>query len=96
MSAASPTIGELLARGDDTVMRAGDVVQQMADHPDADVTIAIGATLVDVYAVQYDSERDRIVLQILPEDLADAVAKLARDGLALGQVADRATGKGRS
>lgn len=96
MSRVSPAIHELLARGDDTVMRAGDVVQEIAEHPDADVTIAVGATLVDVYAVQYDGERDRIVLRVLPEDLADAVAKLARDGLALDQVADRVTGKGRS
>jgi hypothetical protein len=96
MSSVSPSIHELVARGDDTVMCAGDVVQEMTGHPDFDVTIAIGATLVDVYAVQYDGERDRIILRVLPEDLADAVAKLARDGLALGQVAGRATGKGRS
>lgn len=73
----------------DTIMRAGDVVQEMSAHPDADVTIAIGATFVDIYAVQYDHERDRIMLRVLPEDLTDAVTRLARDGIAVSRDADR-------
>ena len=70
-------------------MSSSEVVEAIGGHPDADVTIAIGAIFVDVYAVSYDRHRDRIVLQVLPEDLTDAVANLARGGLALSQVAPR-------
>lgn len=75
---------ESLTRGGDTVMTAQDVSDALVGYLDADVTVAIGATAVDILSVSYDADKEKIVLRLLADDLIDAVVKLARDGLLLG------------
>lgn len=57
---------------------AYEVMRLLALHPLLEVTVAVGAVLVDVCGVSYDDSRDKVVLAVLPEDLADAVRVMNR------------------
>lgn len=65
----------------DRILAAAQVYD---DGQPVDWIISVDSSVVrahqHVYAVSYDGDRDRIVLQVLPEDLTDAVANLARGG----------------
>lgn len=51
---------------------AFEVMRLLAMHPLADVTVDVGGTLVDVCGLAYDTDREKVVLTVLPEDLADS------------------------
>lgn len=55
-----------------------EVTRHLALHPFADVTVEIEGTLIDVCAVTYDTDRDKTVLKILPEDLKDATNRMTK------------------
>jgi hypothetical protein len=80
-------------RLDNTVMVSQEVVWGLAGRKDVDVTVAVGDMLIDLCAVTYDPDRDKFVLHLVAEDLADALGKLAGDGSAQDQAAIGAAGK---
>ena len=57
---------------------ASDVVSDLAEHGDAEVTVNIAGTLVDVCRVAYDRDRERFVLDLHPDDLDEVLRKLFR------------------
>ena len=69
-------------RMDDTVMLSQDLLFALARHKDADVTVAVGEILIDVSAVTYDHGRDKYVLHLMADDLADALRTLTGDAAA--------------
>jgi hypothetical protein len=79
-------------RGADTVMVSQELVFALARHKDADVTVAVGGILIDVCAVTYAPERDKYVLHLVADDLADALRKLAGEGPAHDHAARGAAG----
>lgn len=56
---------------------AHEVIRRLAIHPLTEVTVDVGGILIDVYDVGYDAHRDKVVLKVLPEDLADAVRRMS-------------------
>lgn len=73
-----PPIG-VPARIDDTVMLSQELLFALARHKDADVTVAVGDIFIDVCAVTYDYGRDKYVLHLMADDLADALRTLGDD-----------------
>ena len=80
-------------RLDDTVMVSQEVVWELAGRRNTDVTVAVGDMLIDLCAVTYNPDRDKFVLHLVAEDLADGLRKLAGDCSAQDQAAEGAAGK---
>lgn len=72
---------------------AGDVVMDMAKKCDADLTVDVAGTLVDVARVDYDTDREKFVLRLHPDDLAEVLRKLFRNRAHEDQADDRSAGK---
>lgn len=76
----TPYVGGRPSYDDVGVMASQELIREIATHQDAEVTVAVGAMLIDVTSVSYDVERDVFVLRMLPEDLADAVREFVASG----------------
>lgn len=59
-------------------MSAQDVMRELNGHGDAEVTVKIAGTMLDVIRVIYDPDRDKFVLQLHPDDVDDALRRLYR------------------
>jgi hypothetical protein len=73
-------------------MVSQELVFALARHKDADVTVAVGNILIDVCAVTYAPDRDKYVLHLVADDLADALRTLPGDGPAHDHAARGAAG----
>lgn len=57
-------------------MRAQDVIQELGECADKEVTVNIAGILVDVNRVSYDTDRDKCVLDLHPDDVDDVLRRL--------------------
>ena len=85
---------EVSNRIDDTVILSQQLASELAGRKDVDVTVAVGAVLIDVRAVTYDRHRDKYVLHLVAEDLTDALRTMTVDAPAPTQAAEGTAGEG--
>lgn len=74
-------------------MQAGDLAEELRELDDVDVTVDLGGTLIDVLRASYDKEREKFVLHVHPDDVADVLRTLLRNEAYTGQAGTRSAGK---